>query len=504
MSRTDPPAGSPGPGPPASASSDGPPPPPSMDVPPPPDSTPPPGSGRRPRRPTGLGLSARVGLAAGLAVALAVVLTSSLLYLTTARTLRAQLDQDLRQIAEDVIAGDIRGGPRRDPFGGAGGLVQLLDRNGRVVSTTATSTTFPVSPDAVALATGEEVDPHFESIVIRADGSRVPLRLVTIPVRVGPQRVGAVQVAVPTTQQVATLARLRRLLVVGGVVGTVLAGLVGWALGRRATRPVAELTDVAEDVRATGDLTRRIEVEGDDELARLATTFNEMLAALERTQRSQSQLVADASHELRTPLTSLRTNIEVLDAFERLDADDRRDLLRDVSLQLDEFGMLIDSLVALTRDARADTPAAPVDLPDLVEEVVAGMRAFVPPDRPLEVVRADPATVMGDHDSLARAVRNLVDNAVKYGDGPIEVGVAADGVSATISVRDHGPGVADDQRERIFDRFHRAPESRSLPGSGLGLAIVAQSANRHGGTATVQDAPDGGAVFRLVLPVSKG
>jgi two-component system sensor histidine kinase MprB len=444
-------------------------------------------------------LSARVGLAAGLAVALAVVLTSSLLYLTTARTLRAQLDQDLRQIADDVVAGDMRGGPRRDPFGGAGGLVQVLDRDGNVV-TTATSTTFPVSEDAVALATGVGTEPVYESITITADGGQVPLRVLTVAVRVGPQRVGAVQVAVPTTQQLATLARLRRLLVVGGIVGTGLAGLIGWALGRRATRPVAELTEVAEDVRTTGDLTRRIEVEGDDELARLATTFNEMLAALERTQRSQTQLVADASHELRTPLTSLRTNIEVLDAYERLDPDDRRDLLRDVSLQLDEFGSLVDSLVALTRDARADVPAAPVDLPTLVDEVVDGMRAFVPPGRNLEVVTADAATVMGDHDSLARAVRNLVDNAIKYGDGTIEVGVAASNGTATISVRDHGVGVAADQRDRIFDRFHRAPESRSLPGSGLGLAIVAQSATRHGGEVSVDNDVEGGAVFRLSLP----
>lgn len=450
-----------------------------------------------------IGLSARIGLTAGVAVALAVILTSTLVYLTTARTLLRELDNDLDQIATEVLSGDMQGGPRLNQFGGAGGLVQVLNRNGEVVRRPAREDLgFPVSPRAVELATGDQGTRAFETTTLVTGDTELPLRVATIPVQVGSQPVGAVQVAVPATQQLATLARLRQVLFSAGVIGTLLAAVAGWWLGRRATRPVADLTRVAEQVRATGDLTRRIEVDGDDELARLATTFNAMLAALERTQRSQTQLVSDASHELRTPLTSLRTNIEVLDAFEHLGEVDRRDLLRDVSLQLEEFGGLVDSLVALTRDARADVPAAPVVLAELVEEVVTGMRPFVPLGRSL-TVRATAATVIGDHDSLARAIRNLVDNAIKYGEGSIEVGLATSDGRAVVTVRDHGPGVAPAQRDRIFDRFHRAPESRAQPGSGLGLAIVAQSAARHDGRVEVVAAPDGGALFRLELPMSR-
>jgi len=450
-----------------------------------------------------MALSTRVGLAAGLAVALAVVLTSTLLYLTTARTLRDQLDADLDQIAQDVISDDMRGGPRQNRFGGAGGLVQLLNRQGEVVRPSTRALELPVSDAAQDLATGDPGPRLHESTTIVTDEGSVALRVVTIPVQVGVQPVGAVQVAVPETQQRATLERLRRQLVVGGLIGTLLAAAAGWWLGRRATRPVADLTTVAEEVRATGDLGRRIDVAGDDELARLAITFNQMLAALERTQQSQTQLVSDASHELRTPLTSLRTNIDVLDSWEQLDIDDRRDLLHDVSSQLDEFGGLVDSLVALTRDARADVAFAPLDLAALVAEVAASMRPFVPPGRTLVETATTPATVMGDHDSLARAVRNLVDNAIKYGGGTIEVGLATADGQATVGVRDHGPGVPADQRERVFDRFHRAPEARSLPGSGLGLAIVAQSAARHGGSVDVDGPGDGdGAVFTLHLPLA--
>lgn len=449
-----------------------------------------------------MGLSARIGLTAGVAVALAVILTSTLVYLTTSRTLLAELDDNLDQIASEVLRGDMQGGPRLNPFGGAGGLVQVLNRNGAVVRGPGRDNqSFPVSPRALQLATGDEATRAFETITLVLGDTEVPLRVATIPVQVGSRPVGAVQVAVPATQQLATLARLRRVLFSAGVIGTLLAAVAGWWLGRRATRPVADLTTVAEQVRATGDLTRRIEVDGDDELARLATTFNAMLAALERTQHSQTQLVSDASHELRTPLTSLRTNIEVLDAYDQLGEHDRGDLLRDVSAQLDEFGGLVDSLVALTRDARADVPAAPIALADLVEEVVTGMRPFVPPGRSI-TVHANPATVIGNHDSLARAVRNLVDNAIKYGEGTIEVGLATSQGRAVVSVADHGPGVAPAQRERIFDRFHRAPASRALPGSGLGLAIVAQSAARHNGHVTVDDASGGGALFRLELPLS--
>lgn len=479
----------------------------------------------------GLGLSARTGLAAGLAVALAILLTSTAVYAATDRLLYDGLDRELVDIMQDVVEETRRGaggmpssGPRRDPLGGRAGVVASLDVDGE----RAGGVDLPVTARAAALARGtidvpaldrrtlagtEVRSVQFETVVYEGAEPALPLRVLTVPVQAAGEPVGAVQVAVPADQEEVTLARLRRILLVGGLVGILGAAVVGWWLGRRATRPVVALTDVANEVRATGDLGRRIDVDTDDEIGRLAATFNSMLAALERIQQSQTQLVADASHELRTPLTSLRTNIEVLDDFERLDPTDRADLLADVRIQLDEFGHLVDSLVALTRDARADTPLLPVDLAEVVTDVVAALRAFVPPGRTLQVDLDRAATVLADRDSLERAVRNLVDNAIKHGEGAIEVAVvpatAVPGAVPTaqggparvaVTVRDHGPGVAPDQRERIFDRFHRAPGARGTPGSGLGLSIVAQSAARHGGQAGVVPAPGGGAMFVLTLP----
>lgn len=435
-------------------------------------------------------------------MALAVVVTSTVVYLTTARTLVDEVDRDLAGIATQ-LRGEVTGlrpGPRQDPFGGAGGLVQILDDDGDVVQATGGVVQFPVSEQAVGVSTGTAAR-HWETTDVTDDGRTVTLRVLTVAIDT-PFRDGALQVAMPLTNELATLHRLRNLLLAGGGVGILLAAVAGWWLGRRATRPVVELTELANQVRATGDLTQRIDVHDDDEIGRLATTFNTMLAALERIQQSQTRLVADASHELRTPLTSLRTNIEVLESFERLDATDRADLLTDVGTQLDEFAALVDSLVALTRDARADAPVDELDLVSVVDDVVAAIRPFVPSPRSLTWTPPEPVQVTGNRDSLARAIRNLVDNAIKYGRGPIEVEVATVGDRATVSVCDHGPGVPADQRERIFDRFHRAPEARGLPGSGLGLAIVAQSAARHHGTVRIVDIDGPGVRFVIELPLN--
>ncbi len=459
---------------------------------------PPPARGRR-----GLGLSARVGLVAGGAAAMAVILTSTLIYFTTARTLRSEVDRDLVTIASSGDQGDrFRPGPRQDPFGGRAGFVQLLTPDGEALATSGVR--LPVTDVARALAGGDQSRGRdgrvFETR--RLEDSDTVVRILTVgldqSLEFQGRAIGGLQIALPLDDVLASLASLRRALLIGGLAFTLLAGAGGRWVGRRTVRPVLDLTTVAEEVRVTGDLTRRLDVVGEDEVAGLARTFNAMLASLERIQDSQTRLVADASHELRTPLTSLRTNIEVLDDFERLDLGDRHDLLRDVRFQLQEFGHLIDSLVALARDARADRVFTDVRLDDVVAEVADSVRPFVPAGRAL-VVETAPVTVRGDEDALARSVRNLLDNAVKYGHEDIEVSVTPDG---TVAVRDHGPGVAEAHRTRIFDRFHRAPEARDAPGSGLGLAIVAQAASQHGGSVEVADAPGGGAVFRLHLPTT--
>jgi len=242
----------------------------------------------------------------------------------------------------------------------------------------------------------------------------------------------------------------------------------------------------------------RIEVTGDDELNRLAATVNEMLASLERSVAAQRNLVADASHELRTPLTSIRTNVEMLARDDVTDPAERRQMAAHVVAQLEELTGLVGDLVDLGRNGERDDAIEDVRLDVLVADSVARVRRRAP-GRTF-VLSLQPTLVRGSPARLARAVVNLLDNAVAWGppDEPIEVAVA----DGSVVVRDHGPGISGEDAERLFDRFYRSARARGRPGSGLGLAIVRQVADTHGGTASVERADGGGARFRIDLPVA--
>jgi two-component system sensor histidine kinase MprB len=279
-------------------------------------------------------------------------------------------------------------------------------------------------------------------------------------------------------------------------VGIAIAVLLARLVARSVLRPIDDLTSAAEHIELTGDLARRIQTPGSDEVGRLAARFNAMLDRLASSLASQRQLVADASHELRTPITSLRTNIEVLLAAEDMEPQMRRELLEDVVEQSDELGALVGDLIAL---ARADEPPTvateDVRLDALLDDAVARARRHHPGvDYRLD---AEPTNVEGRPDRLGRAVNNLLDNAAKHGgDGPVEVTLRA----GVLLVRDHGPGVPEADRDLIFDRFYRGAAARAGSGTGLGLAIVRQVAEAHGGSITLRVPADGGAAFELRLP----
>ncbi|MBA3720451.1 MAG: HAMP domain-containing histidine kinase, partial [Nocardioidaceae bacterium] len=277
-----------------------------------------------------------------------------------------------------------------------------------------------------------------------------------------------------------------------------LAGLAGWAVATNGLRPVRRLTQAAERIARTEDLTP-IPVTGSDELARLTSAFNMMLASLAASRHRQNQLVADAGHELRTPLTSLRTNIELLaqaDDNGGLPASARADLLADVSGQVDELSTLVGDLVELARDEPLEVHPVPVDLADVIDAAVTRVR------RRAASVRINVAVeqwmVVGEPAQLERAATNLLDNAVKWSRPDGEVEVRLEG--GVLTVRDHGPGIAHADLPHVFNRFYRSAEARMLTGSGLGLAIVRRTADRHGGHVAAANAPDGGAVLTLTLP----
>ncbi len=314
----------------------------------------------------------------------------------------------------------------------------------------------------------------------------------------------AVQFAQPLTEVDSLLERLRLILALLVVGGIALAAVLGRLVAGAAVQPLKRLTNAAEHVALTRDLSGRIEPSGDDELGRLARSFNAMLDALEHSinaldasVHAQRQLVADASHELRTPVTSLRTNIEILQQQgQDMDPEDSSRLLSDVVQQIEELTLLMNDLIDLARGEEPRAGAEELRLDLLVGEVLERARRHAPAT-PLHA-ELQPTLLTGVPARLERAISNLIDNAVKYSPPgePVEIRLK----DGELSVRDHGPGISAEDLPYIFDRFYRGAEARGRPGSGLGLAIVQQVAAQQGGIVTADAAPGGGTLMRLRLP----
>jgi two-component system sensor histidine kinase MprB len=243
---------------------------------------------------------------------------------------------------------------------------------------------------------------------------------------------------------------------------------------------------------------------GPEEIAEIARSVNSMLVALDTAKSRQRQLIDDTSHELRTPLTSLRTNIDVLlrvegdpDRDTLLPPEERAHLLDDLRKQMVELGDLVTQLVQLARDEAQPEAETDLDVRALLLRAVERARLRAPRAQ-ITTDIAEGLALRGRAGVLERAVVNLLDNAVKFGppDGEVALVVSP----GAISVSDHGPGIAAEERTKVFDRFYRSARSRTLPGSGLGLAIVAEAALEHGGSAEAGEAPGGGALMTLRLP----
>jgi two-component system, OmpR family, sensor histidine kinase MprB len=448
----------------------------------------------------------RLTLVAAAAVALAVVIASLVVYVVVRNQLRGEVDNALRSRAREIVQGprphleQTPGGqPYLDVGGpsgfGTGDYVQIVDSQGRTIRTLSDVGNLPPNRMALAVAQGHG-GPSFTDA--RIGGTEV--RVYTIPVQDQQLNTYALQVARSLGEVNHTLHRIGIFLFLIAAGGVAIAGGLGLAVAQTALAPVRRLTQATEHVAETQDLSERIEVRGEDEISRLATSFNTMLAALEESSRSQRQLVSDASHELRTPLTSLRTNIEVLARDRNMPDDEREKLLNDVVAQLSEMTALVTELVELARGQTHPQEAEDVRLDLLVGEVLEKARRDYPQ---LEFVAdLQPYELHGVPNTIARAVSNLLDNAAKWSPpgGKVEITVR----DGQVIVRDHGPGIDEDDLPYVFDRFYRAPAARKLPGSGLGLAIVKQVAEAHGGGVGAERPADGGTLMRLRLCGSNG
>ncbi|MEZ0107883.1 two-component system sensor histidine kinase MprB [Catenulispora sp. EB89] len=354
-------------------------------------------------------------------------------------------------------------------------------------------------------------DDHYSTLVI--DGVRyralsVPITTVETALQPPTERT-AVLVAESMADTQQTLGRLSLVSILVGIAGIAVAGSAGITVGRAGLRPVDRLTEATEYVARTGDL-RPIEVQGTDELARLATSFNSMLTALARSQEHQRRLIADAGHELRTPLTSMRTNIDLLSQVfgtasshpapgsspVRISDADRAELIGDVQAQMEELSILVGDLVELSRDTKPQTAPEQVNLSDVVRQAVDRVRRRAPHLK--FEIQLQPWYLEGDPAALERAVTNLLDNAAKWSpeNGTVTVRLS-DGL---LQVADQGPGIAEEDLPHVFERFYRSTEARTMPGSGLGLAIVRQAAENHGGRVAAARASSGGALLGFWLP----
>ena len=443
----------------------------------------------------------RASVAATAGVLIVVAAVSTVLYFSYAASLHARVDAILVDAAQQAngIAQQIKesasAGRSTPDFGRpvtVGSVaVQLLP--GPVVGQ---PTQFgPLDSRDVAVAEGAQ-SPFFAD----ADHGGHQFRVYTAPM---PGTSGAGLVRTSRSVDADDGALRNAALLLAGL--TVAAAGVTYGVARltagRILRPIAELTATAEHITQTRDLTARLRSAGpdddgtSDEVGRLSSSFDTMLAALHESVTAQRQLVADASHELRTPLTSLTTNLDLLEDGAGLADPQAPALVRAAREQAGELNQLITDLLDLARYHESAPHRETVRLDLLTGQAVNRLRQRVPPPdidaelRPC-LVHVDPAAI--DH-----AVSNLVDNAIKWSPPGVAVRVVVE--NGRVLVGDQGPGIAPEDLPHIFERFYRAPGARGLPGAGLGLAIVGSVAQANDGTVEVRTGP-GGSTFTLAFP----
>lgn len=441
-----------------------------------------------------MGLGARLAVVFAVVAAATAALVGSASYITTDRQVTAEIDAFLTQRATEISNGQ-RDLPRDRRDGdedrqvivavSPDAEVQVLDGDSDVISNSGLA--LPVDATDRALA-DDGGKPVLRTVAIRG----TDYRMITEPLSGS----GAIQVARSLDEADSLLAILQTRIIIVTVSVALAASGAGWLVAKRTTRPLRALTDAVDEVAQTRNFVDPVPASGSDEVGRLARGFNRMLKALKVSQHQQRQLVQDAAHELRTPLTSMKANVEWLMKVPNVDVEARNATLSSVHRELGELNDLMSEIIELaTTDSHQPPEPVPTDLAAVANGVLA---RFGERTRRQLAMKLHPAVVMGDADSLARAMDNLLNNAHKYSppDAPIAVEVGPGGVY----VDDAGPGIPVEERDLVLDRFYRRTEHRSVPGSGLGLAIVAGIVEQYDGILTVDDSPLGGARIGFTLP----
>lgn len=355
-----------------------------------------------------------------------------------------------------------------------------------------------VTPAAHDVAAGRSGTTYYT-----ASGSAGSVRVAVVPA--GEDR--AVIVGVPTLLTDRAADRVGTAILVTSSAGILLAGIVGFATATVGLRPVRSLAAVIERVSRTRDPDERVDVKRDDELGRLADSFNTMLQELSLARTAQAQLVADASHELRTPLTTIRTNFSLLQREKGIPPERRRELADAVSRELEEMQGIVTDLVDLASGEEPMDAAEAIDVEPVVREAMtAATRHWPAAAFTLSAPSGEEAQVRIERSRLLRLAGVLLDNAGKYGSAAgqpvVEIGIVPRNGRVSLVVADRGPGIPPEDLQRVFDRFYRSPASRHMVGSGLGLAIAHQIVTSCGGTIQAQARPGGGTVMVVELPAA--
>jgi len=459
-----------------------------------------------------LGLrSIRLRLTLWYVLLLAIILAgfSAGIYLTLRHNLYANLDDSLQTRANDLMPLVSYDGARptlaQDISTNSPDLgeqfARVYDASGRLTfDNSSEAGTVPVDTEALQQALAGKTSTRGA----RVDGD--PFRVLVAPIEQEGRVTGALEVGRAADDVSDALRSLLLILGAAYPVTLALASLGGIFLASRALSPIDKLTRLARRISAE-DLSQRLNLRlPDDEVGRLARTFDDMIARLDDAFRRQRQFTADASHELRTPLTAVKGEVEVALTRPR-EPDAYREVLQRVNEEADRLIRLVGSLLTLARADAGQIPVAleAIDVPDLVSAAVEQVRPAAQ-QRDIELVLAPgtPVTLRADEDLLLQLLLNLLDNAIKYtpSGGRVTAGWSTDGTRVELWVRDTGAGIAPEHLPHIFDRFYRADKARSRAegGVGLGLSICRWIAEAHGGSISAESAPGQGATFTVRLP----
>jgi heavy metal sensor kinase len=458
-------------------------------------------------------LRVRFALWAALLLLVVLVAFGAFVYFRTKQGLEAAIDDSLRLSASQAIAtvnledgqvvlGDslIETGPTAD-LQERGLTLRLLDSSGQVLQVFGPFRDLPLDP--LRLATALAGQSGFATVTDPGGGDQV--RIYTVPVAENGQTRGLVQVAQSLGTVRDTLDQLLSALLLGGPLLVLAAATGGYLLAGHTLAPIDHITRTARRISAE-DLSARINLPAtNDEVGRLAATFDEMLARLDDSFRRERQFTADASHELRTPLAAMQAILSVMRERPR-SPEDYELAMADLSEEADRLRSLVEDLLRLARgETRQVAVREAVDLSALLRDVTDSLRPLAEA-KGLTLTCDVPGglTLQGDSDALIRLFINVLDNAMKYTeDGGVTLAACDDRERIRVTVADTGIGISMEHLPHVFDRFYRADKSRSGPGAGLGLAIALEVARAHGGTLEAESTLGVGTTFTVDLPGMK-